>query len=187
MTYSQHTETSLDTLLPALFDTSCKTAAGENFYQNRRRRRNFYPQPVTEPQKNTPVYDQHASEPTIYAYTGGNPVNWVDPSGLETPSVTLNYPLDGPAYPQLKLKLTGPEAVCELGVSKPCYFLTENPPLATVCVIGTSVSCTYAADPTWKFIKKVGKEASNAPQTQICTPAHPNGNIPVLIFPPGPY
>ena len=62
-----------------------KNASGKNFCKTRRRRRNFYPQPVTEPQKNTPVYDQHASEPTIYAYVGGNPVNRIDQPGLNNP------------------------------------------------------------------------------------------------------
>ena len=72
-----------------------KNASGKNFCKTRRRRRNFYPQPVTEPQKNTPVYDQHASEPTIYAYTGGNPVRFVDPNGNDAVTQTFGRIVSG--------------------------------------------------------------------------------------------
>ena len=90
------------TCLDADTSAPAKNASGKNFCKTRRRRRNFYPQPVTEPQKNTPVYDQHASEPTIYAYTGGNPVNWVDFWGLAVLPPNAMGPLqpgDTWAYP----------------------------------------------------------------------------------------
>ena len=59
-----------------------KIASGKNFCKTRTRRRNFYPQPVAEPQENTPAYDNTASGPTIYAYTGGNPIRFIDRLGL---------------------------------------------------------------------------------------------------------
>jgi len=119
-----------------------------------------------------------------FGYVMQNPVRYTDPKGLETPSVTNSYPPNNPAYPQPYIpKVTGPEAVCELGASKPCYFLLpENPPLGAACIIGTSVACPYVADPTWQTIKKIFETP------QECTPSNPQGVgpvAPVIILGPG--
>ena len=80
-----------------------KTASGKNFCKTRTRRRNFYPQPVIEPQENTPAYDNYASGPTIYAYVDGNPINWADPWGLYL-ALVVTLPNQKPYTPLTTVK-----------------------------------------------------------------------------------
>ena len=177
-------------------DTSApaKNASRKNFYQNRRRRRNFYPQPVTEPQKNTPVYDQHASEPTIYAYVGGNPVNNTDSTGLcsygdVSCHIAMCRSLGGAwCHSDTREEQVGS---CETIYTTPCKLILEAPIFDTTplgwaayaaCDTSVSIVChvmTPKATPASTPPKSPPQPtAPKPPQPPISTPSTPSVVLP---------
>jgi hypothetical protein len=61
-------------------------------------------------------YDALASDPTVYAYVGGNPVGYVDPLGL----VDINlFPPTSPLYNYANLTPSPPDTITVAGHSNP--------------------------------------------------------------------
>ena len=65
-----------------LFASGLKLASGKKLYNDEDRDGDFYAKALAASKENACLYDELASEATIYGYVGGNSVNRVDPWGL---------------------------------------------------------------------------------------------------------